>query len=276
MGDIKNKMKDIILIVKYNYAEHLGSVGFLKDLYQDHFKKIIFYSDIGENKHQQDEVNFVETKKGAYTQNIFWHAWNNYQEDIVNADGLFYTMDDCILNTSELKNIKEDKAIFSAGEKTVRRSLPDIENRWQWGRRSGKHALGELERSEQFKNLQINGYTGCYADYFYMPKKYLTPLFFERMKAFGDFKVWLEIAIPSVIHNTVKQEDYMRHNFLAMWRNRQPLKNKESFLNLFTKDSEADKKINFQEHWGESFKNLAIHPIKLSKEKYRDWLSEIA
>ena len=74
MGDIKNKMKDIILIVKYNYAEHLGSVGFLKDLYQDHFKKIIFYSDIGENKHQQDEVNFVETKKGAYTQNIFWHA----------------------------------------------------------------------------------------------------------------------------------------------------------------------------------------------------------
>ena len=276
MGDIKNKMKNCILVVNYTFAKHAGSASFLRNLYKDYFKKIIFYSDVEEEINTDDDINFVNTNKGEFSQNIFWHLWENYVDDINSADGLFYTMDDCIINLSDLHTYDHTKAIFTSGEKSATKPLSDLPDRWWWTSSKGKRAISNLESSLDFKDLKIDGYTGCYADYFYIPKRYLNELFFRRMRDFGNAGIFHELAIPSVIHNTINSEDdYQPHNYLALWTNRAPLKNKDSFLSLFTKEREADKKINFEKDWNNSFKNIVVHPIKLSNEKYKDWLLEI-
>ena len=63
-------MKNTILIVLFNYSKCLNNVGFIKSLYERHFKKIIFYSDIPEIKNNE-EVNFVNTSKGFFAHRIF-------------------------------------------------------------------------------------------------------------------------------------------------------------------------------------------------------------
>ena len=96
------------------------------------------------------------------------------------------------------------------------------------------------------------------------------------MRDFGEARIFHELAIPSVIHNTIKsKEDYQPHNFLAIWDNFGRFNNKDYFLNSFKSTAKADRKINFEKHWSNSFKNIVVHPIKLSNEKYKDWLLEI-
>ena len=57
-------MKNTILIVLFNYGNCLNNVGFIKSLYEKHFKQVIFYSDIPEIQ-DNDEVNFGGTRRGS-------------------------------------------------------------------------------------------------------------------------------------------------------------------------------------------------------------------
>ena len=276
MGDIKDKMKNCILVVNYSHAKHVDSASFLRNLYKDYFKKIIFYSDAGEEINTDDHINFVYTQKGGRSQSIFWHLWENYADDINSSDGLFYTMDDCIINVSNLHAYDYTKAIFPAGEKSIRKPLNELPNRWWWTSAQGKKAIANLESSLVFKDLEIDGYTGCYADYFYVPKQYLNELFFKRMRAFGNAHIWHEIAIPSVIHNTIiSKEGYQPHNYLAIWNNFGRFNDRDYFINSFDSSVKADQKINFKEDWETNHKNIAVHPIKLSNLEYRERLEEM-
>ena len=57
--------KNTILLVVFNYSNCICNKNIIKEIYEKHFKKIIFYSDYPII--QDDEVNFIEIDKGYYS-----------------------------------------------------------------------------------------------------------------------------------------------------------------------------------------------------------------
>ena len=106
-----SNFKNSILIVAFNYSDCLNNKDYIIDLYKEHFKKIIIYSDFPERKEHQG-VNYVDVQKGLYIHRIFNHFYQNYKEDINSCDGLFYTMDDNIINLNILNMYDSSKIIF--------------------------------------------------------------------------------------------------------------------------------------------------------------------
>ena len=98
-------------VVNFNYVEHVAvNKDYLKKLYQPYFKKIIFYSDVGAGL-QDEEVNYIHPEKGRITQGIFKHFYHKYYDSIDAPDGIFYTMDDNVLNLNTLNLYRNDKVI---------------------------------------------------------------------------------------------------------------------------------------------------------------------
>jgi hypothetical protein len=92
-------MLNSILIVVFNYSNTLCNKDIIKDIYESHFKKIIFYSDLPVIN--DDEVNFIDIERGCYVHKIFNHFYMNYNTLINDSDGIFYTMDDNIFQLSD-------------------------------------------------------------------------------------------------------------------------------------------------------------------------------
>ena len=104
--------KNTILVVVFNYSNCVCNKNTIKKIYERHFKQIIFYSDYPII--QDDEVNFININKGHNTHKIFKHCYEKYKSIIDDSDGLFYTMDDNIINVNIL-NIAFFKIQFYIG-----------------------------------------------------------------------------------------------------------------------------------------------------------------
>jgi predicted TIM-barrel fold metal-dependent hydrolase len=65
--------KNSILLVVFNYSNCIFNKNVIKNIYEKHFKKIIFYSDYPII--QDDEVNFININKGYNTHKIFNHFY---------------------------------------------------------------------------------------------------------------------------------------------------------------------------------------------------------
>ena len=195
MGSFKNT----ILIVVFNFGRDLcvKNKNIIKNMYEKYFKKIIFYCDypiIDDN----DEVNFVKIGNGSWGYKVFSHFYKKYKSIIDDSDGLFYTMDDNIINVNILNLYDSKKIIYYYKEiKTL-----DNYSGWAWKHPvTGKNAIKNLLNDSEFKKYNIDKFCGAFADWFYLPKKYLTYKLFHLFELFSNHKVWLEIAIPSIINN---------------------------------------------------------------------------
>ena len=95
--------KNSILILVFNYSNTLQNKDKLINIYKKYFKEIIVYSDypVAEDI---NEVNYVNIERGYFTQKVFYHFYENYKEKLDKCDGLFYVMDDNIINLNILKN----------------------------------------------------------------------------------------------------------------------------------------------------------------------------
>lgn len=118
--------KNSILLVVFNYSNCICNKNTIKDIYEKHFKKIIFYSDYPII--QDDEVNFIEINRGHYTHNIFNNFYKKYKSIINDCDGLFYTMDDNIINVNILNLFNNEKIIYYYNEI---KSLDNYSG-WHW------------------------------------------------------------------------------------------------------------------------------------------------
>lgn len=251
--------KNCILIVVFNYSNCICNKNIIKNIYEKHFKKIIFYSDYPII--QDDEVNFIEIHKGFYTHKIFNDFYKKYKEIIDDSDGIFYTMDDNIINVNILNLFDSDKIIYYQPNiknnthyiKSDHTSfkLDNIDNHfgWHWDSYYGKDAVKKLIDDNEFKKYNIDKFCGSFSDWFYLPKKYLTDKIFHLFELFANYKVFLEIAIPSIINNIeIDNSQYQNFTNEVLWNNdRNKLLNKEYVYNLFN-----------HEH------NLIIHPIKFN------------
>ena len=70
--------------------------------YSESEKNEVFYSDTNSNENDRDpEVNYLPITRGFYTQRIFPHFAEKYASLIKESAGVFYTMDDNIININE-------------------------------------------------------------------------------------------------------------------------------------------------------------------------------
>lgn len=247
--------KNSILLIVFNYSNCTCNKNVLKSIYEKHFKKIIFYSDY---PIQDDEVHFININKGYNTHKIFNHFYKNYKSIIDDSDGLFYTMDDNIINVNILNLFDSKKIIYYYNEiKTL-----DNYSGWQWDNPTcGKYAINNLMNDNEFKKYNINKFSGTFADWFYLPKKYLTETLFDLFEIFSKHNVFLELAIPSIINNIeIDKSQYQHFTQEMLWDNdRKNFFNKEYIINSLNHDN-----------------NLLIHPIKFNENpNSKEWLIDI-
>lgn len=246
---------NVILIVVFNYSSCINNKSIIKTLYEKNFKKIIFYSDLPIV--DDEEVNFIYINKGFNTHYIFKHFYQKYFELINQSDGVFYTMDDNILNMNILNLYSNDKIIYFYNE------IKTLENYsgWWWANEMyGKNAIINLMIDPNFSRFNINKFSGEFSDFFYLPKRYWNNDLVDLFGIFAIHNVFLEIAIPSIINN-IEQDRNQYQKFTAeiLW---------------------GDERNNFKNpyhiyHSLNHNHNLFLHPIKFNENPdSKMWLSD--
>ena len=247
-----------ILIVVFNYSNCVCNKDIIKTLYNNHFKQIIFYSDYP--LVQDNEVNFINIDRGFFTHNIFNHFYKNYKAIIDDSDGLFYTMDDNIINVNILNLFDTNKIMYYNSAK-----LDYIDNYngewWNCHIEDGIKPIKELLKDCDFLKYNIDKFNSCFSDWFYLPKRYLTDTLFDLFDLFAKYKVFLEIAIPSIINNIeTNNEEYQTFTDEILWGGeRNKCLNRDYIYNSFNKHH-----------------NIILHPIKFNQNpNSKNWLVDI-
>jgi hypothetical protein len=243
-------------VVVFNYSNCIKHKNFFKKLYEKKFKRVIFYSDIPDSRDK--EVNYLSIHRGFFTPRIFSHLRENYKDLIDDSDGIFYTMDDNIINLNMLDQISNSQIIYEYAQER-NRQLSDLSG-WWWDTEFGKTSIKKLEEDIEFQKYNIIGYTGAFSDYFYLPKRYLTDDLFDLFKLFSKHNVFLEISVPTVINYIEPNSDmYNKIDLIFLWGNeRNALLNKSSFYEILNRSY------------------LLIHPIKVDLcPESKNWLTDI-
>uniref|UniRef100_A0A6C0EU20 Uncharacterized protein n=1 Tax=viral metagenome TaxID=1070528 RepID=A0A6C0EU20_9ZZZZ len=251
--------KNVVLLVVFNYSNCTCNKDVILKLYETYFKKIIFYSDLPEIL--DDDINYININRGYNTHNIFKHFYNKYNDLINESDGLFYTMDDNIINVNILNLYLNNKIIYFHNELT---NYEKRNEEW-WYTPYGLNAVKNLINDSEFKRFNIdsfcggNGYVG-FSDFFYLPKKYLIKELFDLFEIFSKHEVFLEIAVPTIINNIEKNiTGYQHFTHYNAWPNRDFFIYKDNIFNSANKDH-----------------NLFLHPIKFNQNPIsKEWLKEI-
>jgi len=248
--------QNTILIIVFNFSNCICNKNIIKNFYEKYFKKIFFYSDYPII--QDDEINFININQGINTHKIFNHFYKNYKSIIDDSDGLFYTMDDNIININILNLFDSEKIIYYYNElKTL-----DNYSGWWWDNNYyGKSAINNLMNDNDFKKYNINKFTGSFTDWFYLPKKYLSDKLFDLFELFSKYEVFIELAIPSILNNIeTDQSKYQKFTNEILWdESRKNFLNKEYIYNSLNHNH-----------------NLILHPIKFNQNPdSKEWLKEI-
>jgi len=274
-----NPFNNVILLIVFNYSKDTIHTDFFKKMYGPFFKTIIFYSDTPANDanclkkmygpffktiifyrdtpaNDAKEVNYISIEKGHYTQRIFPHFYNKYKSLISECSGVFYTMDDNIINCNLLETVSPEKLIFH-----YRKPMPmdGSNSASNWLRAScGQNAINNIQSSGELEQFGPINFTHCWSDYFYLPKRYLTPELFTMFDICGKYYIFLEFAIPSIIFKVAQsEEEFNVSESLYLWDNRHFTKNIEWVSNIFKT-------------------HLTVHPFKLSSEPIlKKWLLNI-
>ena len=250
--------KNTILIVVFNYSNCIINKEFIKSLYQNHFKQIIFYSDIPCN---HDDVHKIAMERGFFVYRVFCHFYKTYKKEIEESDGLFYTMDDTILNMNVFNLFDRNKIIYYNGiNKPV-----ETYSGWWWDTLDngdyGKRAIDRFKQDPNFLDYQIDAYSQAFADWFYLPKKYLTDRMIQLFEVFSKHKIFLEIAVPTIIHHIEPdQTQYQSFTDVILW----------------DKDREKTKSFDFIHSSFHIDHHCIVHPIKfIQQPETIGWLQQL-
>jgi hypothetical protein len=195
---------NILLIINYNFA-HYESIPLLREIYSAYFADIVFYGP-----EEYPEVHVVKHHKGYLSYLCIADAMKRYP----NFDGYLFLMDDCILNVWLVPPLDATKVWLG--------DIPYLMNRTRWlevhlNRREhaspawwwwlewgyeatlkSYHAIAENYR----KMLEINwgpfSVVTAYSDIVYIPAQYREQ-FLELAPIFGSNRVFLELALPTII-----------------------------------------------------------------------------
>ena len=256
MVDLNFGYKNTILIVVFNYSHCVSNIDTLKKIYANHFKHIIFYAD--EPSTGNEEINFININRGLNTHKVFKHFYDKYKNILRDIDGIFYTMDDNILNVNILNLYQNNKILFNY---SPIHSL-DYYTGIEWTQNHGKPSLYKLLEDPEFIKYNINKFSNSMSDWFFLPKKYITDEVFNLFELFSKYNISLEIAIPSVINNIEQNEDnYSKFTENILWGDsRNKIYNDNRYIyNTFNQEF-----------------NLVLHPVKFKENpKLNDIICDI-
>lgn len=177
----------------------------------------------------------------------------NYNKILFEIDGQNYSDNDYDPIINKLVSINIDKIIInetnSIDKNEILNNLDTYSGWWWDNNRWGKTAINNLLNDNNFNKYNISKFAGGFADYFYLPIRYINDNFIEICDKFCEYNVFLEIAIPSIIHNIEKNKDnYLEITSIILW------------------GSDRDK-VNDFEYVKTSFNNntFIIHPVKLKQ-----------
>ena len=218
-----HSFKNVVLVVLFNYPQHISNKNLLKQIYGNHFKDILFYSDLP-ILHSDIEINYHPTNRGINGHVIFKPLYEKYKDLIDDSDGLFFTMDDAIINVNILNLFSNKSIIYYKNQNNNVNNFYDctletIDNcKGEWFDHYhngiyGNVAMNNLLNDIEYKKYNINTFTAKFSDFFYLPKKYLTDKLFNLFHLFSKHGVFLEISIPSIIHN-IEPDNYQYQEFL--------------------------------------------------------------
>jgi hypothetical protein len=261
---------NVIALVVFNFESHvISNIRLIQKLYGREFKDIIYYSDTTfdeeysviiqydnyhYNHHHQKEqkqsiqVNYLNTQKGYLTHKVFPHFYHKYKHEIDKSDGVFYFMDDCIINTKLLNKFSVSKPIIMKPN-----LITGIVSDWQWIH-IYKERMEILTRSGKHHML----YYGMFSDYFYLPQGMWTDKLISKFELFAEYDIFIEIAIPTVLRefNIEYNGEYVQHSTQILWNDDRLKITQPGWVeNQFTNEG-----------------TFVIHPIKLSEPDQRHLL----
>lgn len=259
-------MNNIILLINFNFSEHLVNKDFLQQLYSPHFKKIVFYSDLSDGGNKYNDVHYVDTDEGWYAQGIFVHFYENYKQLIEESDGVYYTHDDCLINVNTLKDLDKNKLIFTRN--LPKDSIKSTEYCLSKNKRGELvwpswrhetlpcHEIQHLLENPHLKE-QVKWFTHAMSDLFYLPKKHWDDGMINFLKCSYDAKLFLEIAIPTMLLNYITEQ----LNDQAIWQ----FPNKKI---LWRDDREFNK--DQLKQWLVYDECHVVHPIKITQYPWQE------
>jgi hypothetical protein len=267
--------KNVVLIVVFTWARDTANVNRIRKLYEPFFKRVVFYSQAIENGSTDqsiENIHYLDIRNGWNVIRVFDHFRKTYTAEIDMLDGLFYTMDDNIINLNILKFYKPDKILHLFNNPVWTTAIPahphnhnemmdiDIHTGWHW-RQEYKDYFKLLLKDPEF-NVAKYG-TKCrgqLGDYFYLPIKYLSEAF-NLFRLFDKYDIMLEIAIPTIIRMIEpNEENYHTFKTIELWGGyRDAMFHKELVYDIFLRQL-----------------NLFVHPIKFNQNlESLDWLDAI-
>ncbi|HJZ24119.1 MAG TPA: hypothetical protein VJ201_06710 [Candidatus Babeliales bacterium] len=248
--DLKTFGKKTLLIINFNHP-YYSNIEFLKKLYLPHFPNIVFYGPA-----DHPEVIRCDHVEGYFGYKVLADALGRYS----NYEGYLYTNDDCILNFWNFMRFDPNKIWqckpFFAKE--------DSYTAWWWGKQMGINETMRTYRSlpKKYINMVCNNYPdhiiprfnvpllGAFADLVYLPAHYREDII-PLVNIFAQHKVFLEIAMPTIVACLENRNKCEYFNGLALW------------------DGDRSKLI---EKYSSSLDY--IHPVKLSDQRLRNLVSK--
>lgn len=246
--------KNSILLIFLSDPKNIEIINVLKLIYNKYFKQIIFYGDYPIVEYENNEINFINIDNGFYIQKCFYHFYKKYNSLIDECDGIFFIKDGNIININILNFYKNNKIIFDNNFKDINdnNELEKFPANY-----SLKNNLKNLLNDNDFKKHNINTFNLNESVYFYLPKKYLTEELFNLFKIFYKYKIFYNVAIPTVI-NYIEKNTNNYHKFI-----------KNTILNNETNSKEVIYNLLNKEH------SLFINIIDILKSKYLKILKQI-
>ena len=121
---------------------------------------------------------------------------------MADSDGIFYTMDDNIINVNIL-NLFDNKTLIY-----YNKELQTLDNysEWWWDDdKYGKVAINKLLDDPEFSKYNITKFCASFSDWFYLPKQYLTDDLFDLFELFAKYWAGQNSRLGIRTHQTSTQ-----------------------------------------------------------------------
>ena len=228
---IKSKYNDILLVINYNYEFLTKLNSFLLQLYQEYFPNIIFITP-GNYSTEDNVIACSESHKGYYSYLCLKEAYDRYP----NMKGYLFVMDDVFIKIWELENFNFD----------IPWILTFYISKTKYWPKSNDKAIEMLNNHKDwqkslrdFYNRDIIGHG--ISDFFYVPNYFMSE-FYVVAKELYNYKIFLELAVPS-IYGILSKPIYQFIHFSGLW---------------------DDNRKNWLSYLRTAHRQTVIHPIKFS------------
>ena len=219
-SDAREKFKDTLFVIKYNYNAPRELVLSHIHIWIKVFRNQMIFLPWTEKEASSFQAHNTSTLPKvnivSYRDDIVDSGYLAYQVAVIamkrfpNATGYLFSHDDVAMNVSRLIDLDDKSFWYSSWLPHRTDSCRDLDagwknqtNNWWWDSAYGTPAIDNLlgNHTDIATSMQrcfgsVHHWCGEQSDFFYVPQLFRSE-FVRVVGAFGDHKIFLEVAIPS-------------------------------------------------------------------------------